>query len=646
MATTAETIRTNLYADLQKFGQISDYERTLKIANKILHSNHEDEKAFQFRIISLIQLSRFEDALLAFTKFPSFAKTLQFEKAYALYRINRIEEALEVLETVQDPDIKHNELKAQVYYRLERFEECFDLYRDVIKQTNDEFDEERQTNLAAIVVNLVLSGKPMEMPEFECDTFEIKYNFACYQMAKCMYAEAEKTLKISEKICRESFDEDTPVEEVDDEVSIIKLQQACCAHFQGHEKEALSIYTSMLKKKPSDLAVVAVASNNSIAINRGQNLFDSKKKMKNIMNDSVLPKLTRSQKQVIDMNHCLLNMYTNQGEQALAICDNLVKKHPGMEENAVLMKASIFARENRVPESINLLESHGKKNPSSKLKMKLAIVQLLLNDSKVLEAVKVLESLGDATFWPGIVSAIVTMYLEMGKPQDASKILEKAVSWNQKNKTTVGDLSALWRHAADLHLRNGQPEIAASSLEELLKINSNDVMTLAQLIIAYAQFDPTKANNMSNKLPHLVDLTPNIDADTLESTSWMMGMKVIKKAAKVDPSPGTPLVKKKKSHSKRKKHLPKNYNPNVTPDPERWLPKHERSTFRKKKDRRNKDVGKGTQGTAAGASDQYDMSKMANASKLAQNTPSPPQEGPRQQQRKIQQKKKKKSGKR
>lgn len=40
------------------------------------------------------------------------------------------------------------------------------------------------------------------------------------------------------------------------------------------------------------------------------------------------------------------------------------------------------------------------------------------------------------------------------------------------------------------------------------------------------------------------------------------------------------------------------------PDPERWLPRHERSGFRKKRDRRNRDTAmKGTQGVATGASD-------------------------------------------
>jgi signal recognition particle subunit SRP72 len=37
----------------------------------------------------------------------------------------------------------------------------------------------------------------------------------------------------------------------------------------------------------------------------------------------------------------------------------------------------------------------------------------------------------------------------------------------------------------------------------------------------------------------------------------------------------------KKKKKKKKKRLPKNYDPNVPPDPERWLPKRERSTYRR-----------------------------------------------------------------
>lgn len=62
----------------------------------------------------------------------------------------------------------------------------------------------------------------------------------------------------------------------------------------------------------------------------------------------------------------------------------------------------------------------------------------------------------------------------------------------------------------------------------------------------------------------------------------------------------------KKRKKKRKIILPKNFNPEVPPNPERWLPRHERTGYRKKKDRRNKEtgVGKGTQGASNVSSEQ------------------------------------------
>lgn len=49
--------------------------------------------------------------------------------------------------------------------------------------------------------------------------------------------------------------------------------------------------------------------------------------------------------------------------------------------------------------------------------------------------------------------------------------------------------------------------------------------------------------------------------------------------------------------------LPKNHDPKVTPDPERWLPMRERSYYRgKKKGKKKEQIGKGTQGAMTGAS--------------------------------------------
>lgn len=76
-------------------------------------------------------------------------------------------------------------------------------------------------------------------------------------------------------------------------------------------------------------------------------------------------------------------------------------------------------------------------------------------------------------------------------------------------------------------------------------------------------------------------------------------MKYTKSKAKDDKATGdnVDLVKKKKHKRKRKIILPKNYDPNVPIDAERWLPLRERSYYKGRRKRKTQNaVGKGTQG--------------------------------------------------
>ena len=49
--------------------------------------------------------------------------------------------------------------------------------------------------------------------------------------------------------------------------------------------------------------------------------------------------------------------------------------------------------------------------------------------------------------------------------------------------------------------------------------------------------------------------------------------------------------------------LPKNYDPDVIPDPERWLPRRERSYYRGKRKDKKRDIGKGSQGATSTATE-------------------------------------------
>ena len=150
-------------------------------------------------------------------------------------------------------------------------------------------------------------------------TYELTYNAACQLIAsvtdgdKSNLIKAEKKLRTAEKMCRDSLEEDGMTEEeIEDELGIIRVQLGYCLQLQGREKEAQALYTMALKKRPDDIALVAVASNNIATLNKDQNVFDSKKRMKSATQDGLEHKLTYRQRKSIAYNQCLLALYTNQ----------------------------------------------------------------------------------------------------------------------------------------------------------------------------------------------------------------------------------------------------------------------------------------------------------------------------------------------
>lgn len=281
----------------------------------------------------------------------SSSRNLDFEKGYCLYRLNQVSEALKVIEGIQNPSLRIKELKAQVLYRLERYEECFAVYRDIIKNSHDEYKEERETNLAAVLGNLATENsvsrvfchapgktswksnhvifQDMEVPSLREHTYELTYNAACRLLAvysrgnrddRAVLLDAEKKLRTAEKMCKEGLEEDgASEEEIENELGVIRVQLGYCLQLQGREKEAQALYTTALKAKPDDIALIAVASNNLVCLNKDQNVFDSKKRMKSATHESLEHKLTSRQRRNIAYNQCLLALYTDQVNLGLTV---------------------------------------------------------------------------------------------------------------------------------------------------------------------------------------------------------------------------------------------------------------------------------------------------------------------------------------
>ena len=73
---------------------------------------------------------------------------------------------------------------------------------------------------------------------------------------------------------------------------------------------------------------MAVASNNLVTLNKGQNIFDSKKKIKAATADGMEHKFTSVHRAAIARNNALLAMYTNQVD----LCKTLINDLAGSFE--------------------------------------------------------------------------------------------------------------------------------------------------------------------------------------------------------------------------------------------------------------------------------------------------------------------------
>ncbi|EPY86478.1 hypothetical protein CB1_000310003 [Camelus ferus] len=306
-----------LWSEVNRYGQNGDFTRALKTINKILQINKDDVTALHCKVVCLIQNGSFKEALNVINTHTKVLanNSLSFEKAYCEYRLNRIENALKTIESANQQTDKLKELYGQVLYRLERYDECLAVYRDLVRNSQDDYDEERKTNLSAVVA--AQSNWEKVVPEnlgLQEGTHELCYNAACALIGQGQLNQAMKILQKAEDLCRRSLSEDSDGTEEDPqaELAIIHGQMAYILQLQGRTEEALQLYNQIIKLKPTDVALLAVIANNIITINKDQNVFDSKKKVKLTNAEGVEFKLSKKQLQAIEFNKALLAMYTNQ----------------------------------------------------------------------------------------------------------------------------------------------------------------------------------------------------------------------------------------------------------------------------------------------------------------------------------------------
>ena len=91
---------TAFYVELSKHEKNGEYDKALKICNKILNVTPKDQVAFHCKMVCLMKSStpKFDEDLRQIRDTHFTDLDLVFEEAYCLYRLNRPEESLVVLD--------------------------------------------------------------------------------------------------------------------------------------------------------------------------------------------------------------------------------------------------------------------------------------------------------------------------------------------------------------------------------------------------------------------------------------------------------------------------------------------------------------------------------------------------------------------
>ncbi|KAJ5917024.1 hypothetical protein N7504_001039 [Penicillium tannophilum] len=604
-------------SSLLQRASIDDHEEVLQSCNAALAKSKSDLNTQHIKVIALLKLDRYEDALRVLEAGgDALKKRAGLEHAYALYKCARLEEAMAAV-TQSGASRGASHLEAQVSYRAEQFRRAADIYE---KLSNEPHGEENDLSINSWATDAQLQWKGEaeyvrhDRPSREdLEAFETAYNAACLNIAKGAYAQGEVLLNRAKNICQTS-EELSPEDKVA-ELLPIAVQYLYVLIQQGKTEEAESLLNEISVEDISELSTKKIARNNIVLARQ------------TTVNPYLLYKALHETPDAID-NDRLFAFQDNALTGNSHATDLLVQKYDGMIRSTAkgLSKSSCPSTE----ASTNLLSvynaaAHARGEIGSKglnkilpllerrpkdLGLLLTVVQLYVNAGNTTSAItaverslksleeSVSEADQDARFNPGLLSVLVSLYqLEGRKVQIRSTLAQAASHWRNKPEAPT----SLLRAAAKSLLHSDSPADLATAgdlFKSLYQQDSSDRIAIAGYVASKATLDYSQVESQLDQLPAISDLVADVDISALESAG------IAPSASSAAAAAAIAGARKRSASGKegrvvkrvRKSRMPKDYDPAKKADPERWLPLRDRSSYRPKGRKGKQRAAERTQG--------------------------------------------------
>mmetsp|Transcript_10649 Transcript_10649/g.44027 ORF Transcript_10649/g.44027 Transcript_10649/m.44027 type:complete len:727 (-) Transcript_10649:176-2356(-) len=486
------------------------------------------------------------------------------------------------------------------------------------------------------------------------DSFEVAYNVACAALACGDVARAEEMLNLALKVGRAALElDDAGEDEISEELAPAEVQLAYIAQLGGGAEEAAKAYTSVLDGG-ADAVTTAVAANNLAAARGKHEVFDSLKRFAGLFGPkksaseanaivaSLDTRLGPAQRRALMRTRALLLLHAGKSELAGRAADAYGSAFPD-DAAAAILAASRPGVSPGVADDMLSSYAGGQRGPAAAAAAHCARAELAARAGLLEEAAAALEAVAELIkLTPPVVATLLDVYGRLDDAERSAATLERALSPGGGG----GDMALpaeLLRGAAERRQVEGRHAEAAElwqRCEARAARGDEGDDTLARLARAGAveclasSGQVGAAEELASGLapvPGAEKLNPEAllsapvreraDAGKVGSTALEGGESAGCSGEAEQPRKRRVMSERRKER-KRLRRLPKGFdpaNPGPPPDPERWLPKRERSTFRRK---RNKKVTGGQ-----GAVNVESMGKLDAATQEAAKTQQAPSRG-------------------
>ncbi|CAN0225353.1 unnamed protein product [Pylaiella littoralis] len=625
-----------------------DFDTAIQRCNAVRSKSPDDLDAIRVKCLCLIHQDKYDKALQSAS--GKHKALLSPERAYCLFRLDRLEEALDasrggtngVRGGKRARALRH--LEAQVLYRLGRHGEAAEAYSSIAQEEEEEIGGAGgglgfppvASNLAAAYAAAGCGEKALEAfpeedaMEEEGTPWELLYNLGTALLQRGAAGDheaAESCLAQAEEACRESLMAMGHSEaEAVDEAAMVRSQLAFARGRAGKIEEAAEQLKQVVRSRPSDPAVSLVSTANLAALGGYKDEQEALKRLRTAMSEKSEKGLLKKQLEACRFNKCLLLLQCGKTEECCDELEIVKAAYPGSDLGPRI-EAALLSKRGKKGDASTLLKtrlSQARPGSDEEVSLKLCVAQLYATGDELALAAETLESVGGAVSGtPAAASALAGLYAGMGDTEKAAAVVVKAAEAARRGDNGLAgedQAKALLGMADWLQAEGFYPQ-AAETYSKLLSLGAEldgdlRVQAQASLVIAYSYFDGGKSEEEASKLPYNADLgsAEGLDPLSLEMTELPRSSKA-RKLVLVDKAsqkaerrqnkrdPEAILRKRAKKRAKYIAELVEKgkidpTKPVPKPDPERWIARSHRA-YGKRGRKRNKFVG--AQGSGDGA---------------------------------------------